>query len=103
METPSEEHLLLNYKDPFLKDITNALSFEPAAATSPVSSLESPPFKYSGTISTGGRIYYIFECKGLLHSLTIGEIIEDYTFIRAFPDSVKLTMNGEVFTIPIER
>jgi hypothetical protein len=110
-ETPPEgDFLLLDYKDPFLRNNSEVttqaatpVETKPAAPPKPVKPQTPPPIKYAGTIEKGGKASHIFEHSGLLHTLTTGEELEGFTLAEIFADSVKFAKNGEIFTIYIQR
>lgn len=108
-----DESLLLDYKDPFLRNTTAAAipkpaikqppKAKPADTKKPVLPKEIPPIKYTGTIKAGGRISYLFEYSGLQHALAPGDEFEGYTLAEAFPDSVRFSKNGDFFTLPLQK
>lgn len=112
---PEEDFLLLNYSDPFMRNTGSdspAVPVEavvrtvapPVAPPPKISKPQSrPPVKYAGTIGKGDRISHVFEHAGLLHPLSPGDELEGYTLIEVFDDSVRMTKDGERFTIRIER
>ncbi len=115
-ETPEVEKRALNldYKDPFLKDAVPVKTTGTSGRVRRNSPVEQPsrqqPFppsdpgiKYAGTISTGGRTSHLFEHAGLLHPLSVGEILDGYTFTEALGDSVRLAKDGAVFTIHLQQ
>ncbi len=113
MEKNEPDFLLLNYPDPFLRNSAVRPSRpavqpqKPPIAAKPVQKKPAPPkppppVKYAGTISTGGRVAYVFEHAGLLHSLSPGDEVAGYTLAAVFPDSVRLAKNGELFTLKMQ-
>ncbi len=112
---PREEHLLLDYRDPFLKDAPAAKPQRPeAAATTPKETVAVPPkkpdrplvkpsMKYTGTIGTGGRVSYLLEYDGLQHILVPGGELGEYILTEAGPDSLMLAKGGDVFTVYLQK
>lgn len=113
-EKAPEEILLLDYKDPFLKNTAPATVAKtsanpvrrantPAAVPKkPAPPKETPPMKYTGSIKAATRTVYLFEQGGIQHSLPVGGTLNDYTLIGAWPDSVRLQKNEESFTLGIQ-
>lgn len=111
---PEEEFvLLLNYKDPFLKDATPVRPEKVRmAARIPVKSSpvpqkparkkEQPPLRYTGTITAAGRISYLVEYDGIQHPLVPGDGLAGYTLGEAFPDSLIISLNGDFYTLPLQ-
>lgn len=107
---PDGYRLALDYEDPFLKGTEAHETPKPLESVRPSPTYtqsappqDVPPVKYAGTISTGGKTLFLFEHGGLLSSLSFGEVIEGYTLTCTSPDSVRLTKNGIVFTVNIDR
>jgi hypothetical protein len=113
---PEEYSLRLDYEDPFLKDVRvggtsvaegRTQVWRPSDPPIPPQPMPMPsddlPFKYAGTISTGGRISYMFEREGLLHPLSMGETLDGYTLTATFSDSVRVAKDGMIFTLQIYR
>lgn len=105
--------LLLNYKDPFLKDATPVRADKArTAARIPVKSSpvpqkparkkEQPPFRYTGTITAAGKISYLVEYGGIQHTLAAGDGIAGYTLAETFPDSLIISRNDDFFTLPLQ-
>ncbi len=113
-EDEEDLRLLLDYKDPFLKDAITAKPSVPSApkrqtkasavpSKKPDPNRESPPVKYTGTIRTGGRVLYIFEHAGLQQMLSPGEELAGFRLAEAWPDSVKFSKNEEAFTVLFQK
>ena len=111
---PEDDFLLLDYGDPFMRNVGGRREVQTpvaviqtaprAAATTPPKKprpQQKPPIKYAGTIARGGTISHIFEHAGLLHTLSPGDEIAGYTLTEAFTDSVRMTKNDEEFIIKI--
>jgi type II secretory pathway component PulC len=101
------EKLSLDYRDPFLKGAAVAktqatpakqtpLKLPPKTPAAPTVTL---PFKYTGTISAGGRRLYIFEHAGEQHLLSEGEELAGFRLAETYADYVRFAKNGEFFTI----
>ncbi len=82
---PERDFLLLDYKDPFLKNNrTTPVQTPVATAPRPVTvppqrtarPAPSPPLRYAGTIKKNGSHSYLFEYSGLLHTLSPGDEFE---------------------------
>ncbi len=106
-ENDEKPQLLLEYKDPFLKNAAakphtphvSNISKKNTAVPSREPNPESPPVKYTGTIRTGGRVLYVFEHAGLQQMLSPGEKLDGYQLFETWPDSVRFAKNGELFTV----
>jgi hypothetical protein len=101
-EVPEEvpDLLRLDYDDPFLKDVAILQpAVEVVVVTPPPKPRQPPSMKYAGTIATRGKTSYLLESGGLLHSLAVGDELEEYTLRRAFADSVWMVRDGQTYTI----
>ncbi|MPM01008.1 hypothetical protein SDC9_47245 [bioreactor metagenome] len=88
--------ITFNHRDPFLKQTNVILTNDDIPAKEEI---KAPSFFYKGKIRKGKSELIIIENNGTLLYLKRDTIIDGFSIIKAFDDSLSVTKNGKVFIL----
>lgn len=98
--------LMLNYRDPFGGTLLQETKLPSKVGKASVpANVKSQPevvehrLRYLGKITQNKTVYGLVEINGILHTMKIGETVEDYKLNAIYGDSVRLLWKGNICSV----